>query len=370
MIGLATVCSYFSLVFAATKSFPQYIGIASGTSMSIFGLSPFFLSLVASEYFTPPGRTLDVASFFAFMAMLTGVVHVFSTLVFRTTPITQESPDDERRVGEGPSTSAGPSEAVGASEEAEPLLAKPKDSTIVRVVRVQEPQHGSTLDLFKDPYFWILCLWMLLVVGAAEMVVSNLGSIVLTLPSSTSSDTTANVSRQVRLLSFFNTASRLVMGPLADLLAPVASHFEGVWSFTRRRHLSRVVFLFTTSLILALTFTWVEVGIRTQEAIWPLSVGIGIAYGSTFTVLPGILSSIWGLPNLGRNFGIISYTAFVGTTIFSYIYAFIAARHVPPGENACVGTECWRTTFWASTAASLVACCAALVLWKKWRHRV
>ena len=54
------------------------------------------------------------------------------------------------------------------------------------------------------------------------MVVSNLGSIVLSLPSSAGS-TTANVAQQVRLLSFFNTLSRLLVGPLADALAPVAS---------------------------------------------------------------------------------------------------------------------------------------------------
>ncbi len=83
-----------------------------------------------------------------------------------------------------------------------------------------------------------------------------------------------------------------------------------------------------------------------------------------------MLSSIWGLPNLGRNFGIISYTAFVGTTVFSYIYAFVAARHVAPGENACAGVQCWRATFWVGTATSLLACGAALFLWRRWRHRV
>ncbi|KAH9901081.1 MFS general substrate transporter [Cubamyces lactineus] len=372
MIGLATVCSYFSLVFAATKTFPQYIGIASGTSMSIFGLSPFFLSLVASTYFTPLEQTLDVPRFFTFMAVLTGIVHFLSTLIFYANPVSREdAPADG--LGEGTSTSA-ESSTHGALEEAEPLLAddarpKPKDPTSVHVIPVEEPQHGSTLDLFKDPHFWVLAFWMLLIVGAAEMVVSNLGSIVLSLPT-TSSNTTANVSRQVRLLSFFNTASRLLVGPLADVLAPVASYLDGVWSFSRRRHVSRVVFVVAAALVLAATFAWLELAVRTQEAIWPLSVGTGIAYGCTFTVLPGILSSIWGLPNLGRNFGIISYTAFLGTTIFSYLYAFVAARHVAPDENACVGVECWRSTFWIGTSTSLLACCAALVLWRRWRHRV
>ena len=85
---------------------------------------------------------------------------------------------------------------------------------------------------------------------------------------------------------------------------------------------------------------------------------------------PGVLSSIYGLGNLARNFGIVSYTAFVGTTIYSYLYAFVAARHVAPSDTACMGKACWRTTFWISTGTSVVAFCAAFVLWRRWRARV
>ena len=105
------------------------------------------------------------------------------------------------------------------------------------------------------------------------MVVSNLGSIVLSLPhaASSSASTTANVAQQVRLLSFFNTLSRLLVGPLADALAPVASRLDGgVWAFARKRMTSRVVFMLATSLVLAATFAWLELGVQSQEAIWPL----------------------------------------------------------------------------------------------------
>lgn len=105
------------------------------------------------------------------------------------------------------------------------------------------------------------------------MVVSNLGSIVLSLPhaSNSGSSTTANVAQQVRLLSFFNTLSRLLVGPLADALAPVASRLDsGVWAFARRRLASRVVFMLVTSVVLAATFVYLELGVRSQEAIWPL----------------------------------------------------------------------------------------------------
>ena len=118
------------------------------------------------------------------------------------------------------------------------------------------------------------------------MVVSNLGSIVLALPSSSPGNTTAHVAHEVRLLALANTLSRLAVGPLADALAPVASRrADGVWAFSRKRHTSRVAFMIGTSLLLALTFAWLEVGVRTQEAVWPLSVGTGVAYGAVFTVM-------------------------------------------------------------------------------------
>ncbi|KAI0720940.1 major facilitator superfamily domain-containing protein [Cerioporus squamosus] len=368
MIGLATVCSYFSLVFASTKMFPRYSGTASGTSMAIFGLSPLFLSLVATRLFTSD-QTLDIPGFFMFMALLTGTVHFGSALIFRANRAFEVD------AGAVVSTSDAESSASTVEPEEEPLLGAnddslPKDPVHVGVVPVEEPRDGSTLDLLKDRYFWVLCIWMSLTVGASEMVISNLGSIVLSLPS-TSSSATANAAQQVRLLSFFNTISRLLVGPFADIIAPVASRLEsGVWGFASKRHTSRVAFMLGTCALLAATFTWSNVGVRTQEDIWPLSVGTGFAYGSTFTVLPGILSSIWGLKNLARNFGITSYTAFAGTTIFSYLYAFIAARHVAPSETACIGKECWRSTFWISTATTTIAFCAAFVLWRQWRARV
>ncbi|TFK86903.1 MFS general substrate transporter [Polyporus arcularius HHB13444] len=371
MIGLATVCSYFSLVFASTKMFPRYSGTASGTSMAIFGLSPLFLSLIASTEFTAD-QTLDIPGFYMFMALLAGTVHFGSTFIFRANRTFELDGGEALAVR---STSDAESSASTVEPEEEPLLggngdSAPKDPANVGVVPVEEPRDGSAFDLLKDRYFWVLCLWMSLTVGAAEMVISNLGSIVLSLPS-TSSSATANAAQQVRLLSFFNTASRLLVGPFADVIAPVASRLEsGVWGFASKRHTSRVAFMLGTCALLAVTLAWSNIGVRTQEDIWPLSVGTGFAYGSTFTVLPGILSSIWGLKHLARNFGITSYTAFAGTTIFSYLYAFVAARHVAPSETACIGKECWRSTFWISTATTAIAFCAAFVLWRQWRARV
>lgn len=119
------------------------------------------------------------------------------------------------------------------------------------------------------------------------------------------------------------------------------------------------------------------------------SLSTGIVNGTIFTTLcvrslllrsgnrvltvlcrPSILSSIWGAPNQGRNFGFVSYACFCGTTAFSYLYAFVADSHTTAGEDVCRGPQCWQTTFWLSSAASLLAIFFTGVLWRKWRSRV
>ena len=108
------------------------------------------------------------------------------------------------------------------------------------------------------------------------MVISNLGSIVLSLPSAGSS-ATANAAQQVRLLSFFNTISRLLVGPLADVIAPVASRLEsGVWGFAGKRHTSRVAFMLGICALLFVTFAWLNVVVRSQEGIWPLRYALRV----------------------------------------------------------------------------------------------
>jgi hypothetical protein len=109
------------------------------------------------------------------------------------------------------------------------------------------------------------------------MVMSNIGTIVLSLPSSSTATTTSLLasdtftSTQVRLLSVANTCSRLAVGPLADFASPVASRLpDGVRYFPRKHHISRVVFLSVSTCTLAFAFLWTITRARSQEALWVL----------------------------------------------------------------------------------------------------
>lgn len=96
---------------------------------------------------------------------------------------------------------------------------------------------------------------------------------------------------------------------------------------------------------------------------------------------PGILTSIWGPQNLGRNFGVISYAFFFGTSLFSYLYAFVSEQHTGHGgtedvcegkdcANLCVGTQCWEATFAVGISMLVLAAGGAGVLWRAWRGRI
>ena len=54
------------------------MGVASGTSMALFGFSPLVISLVANRFFTHPESGLDVTHFLGFLAVAAGIMHLFS----------------------------------------------------------------------------------------------------------------------------------------------------------------------------------------------------------------------------------------------------------------------------------------------------
>ena len=166
------------------------------------------------------------------------------------------------------------------------------------------------------------------------MIITNLSSILLSLTTTlqpTILMAKSSITTQVQLLSLTNTLSRLVVGPLADFLAPVpvsyhraessteplqesspsgGSRYElggvvddveapaavltkpktGVYyAFPRMHYVSRVAFFFGASLLLMMTFLLFLAlnsdGRVNENSMSLLSVGVGITYGTTFTVL-------------------------------------------------------------------------------------
>jgi len=109
------------------------------------------------------------------------------------------------------------------------------------------------------------------------MVISNIGTIVLSIPSPAAdvsildSATDSATSKQVRLLSIANTASRLVAGSLADFVSPAAASLpDGSRVYPRKHFISRVAFLAGSAMLLCITFSSLTLFSRSRESLWLL----------------------------------------------------------------------------------------------------
>lgn len=328
LAGIGTVFAYFCILFSASKTFPKHLGAASGLTTALFGLSPLMWTEVASKWFTDPTtKVLDVSHFLTALAIVAGLTHLVGTFTLRIPSSQIELPSCH-------------------VDENTPLVPKHEEANRV-------------IDLLRDRYFWLLLFLDLMNLGICEMVLSNMGTLVLSLPSTGSVD---NTSSQVRILSLSNTFSRIVVGPFADFVSPSGG-------LVRKHRISRIAFLFAASLLLCITASWTVIGIRTQEQLWALSIGVGASYGSILTVLPSIVSSIWGPSNAARNFGVVAYAPAFGTPIYSYLYAFISS-HNAHESKVCKGPSCWTTTFSICACSSFIGMFCSLILWRQWKGRL
>lgn len=256
------------MLFSAAQCFPNHPGIASGLSTAVFGLSPLFLSLLASNLFTTASG-LQVIPFLRFLAICTGVVHLCGFVTLRIPKPTPLPP-------------AQPSEHT-------PLLQLASGESGTQ----QQPRDDSLLGLLSDRFFWILFLACVLTLGyvrpfslifyysspyipfqQCEMIISNIGTIVLSLSKSTvhsQESMEAIASQQVRLISFSNTASRIVVGPLADFISPVASHLpSGLRALPSHHFISRVAFISVPTALLVISSLVMIFTIDEPQKIWIL----------------------------------------------------------------------------------------------------
>ncbi|KAH7340481.1 major facilitator superfamily domain-containing protein [Rhizoctonia solani] len=347
LAGSAAVASYFSALFA-TRYQARPGGLATSVPLALFGLSPLFLSYVASlPTFQFDNGELNVPRFLAFLAMGTGGIHLMSAFGLRVRY-------DLTTIDE---TTTETTNHIDNLSERTPLMQKslvtPPNSP-PRPVLEHSDEDGSVIALLSDSSFWLFATVFLVITGSSEMVISNIGSIVMTLPGAD------NTATQVRLISIANTLARLCSGPLADLISPLAEKDPyGSYKFPTTHRLSRMVFSCWALICLCLVYLWTAFGIQTTSSLPILSVGTGLAYGAAWAVIPSITGTVWGFENLGRNFGIVSYAPFIGTPLFTYLYACI-------GNEGCHGRDCWSNTFIISAGIMCVSLAGVATLWKRW----
>ena len=145
-------------MFAASKTFPQYPGAASGISMTFFGLSPLFLSLLASRFFFDPTTGLNVTHFMIFLALASGITHLIGAFTLRI-------PASQCGVASESESVVSGSDEERSIDERQPLL--PNKTPLPDV---QADEGSSVLHLFRDPSFWSLAFIVLIILGSVSFL--------------------------------------------------------------------------------------------------------------------------------------------------------------------------------------------------------
>ncbi|KAG0149770.1 hypothetical protein CROQUDRAFT_39502 [Cronartium quercuum f. sp. fusiforme G11] len=306
--GSATGGSYFAAITGATQVFGiSHPGLSIAGPASLFGLSPLLFTFIGTRLFGHDDQ-FDV---FGYLHMLAGVTLVVNLCGWIGLPeparstILTPSHDSEREPLISQPTRSHP-KTVDAREQ----------STTCETMSHDVVQANSVARFLTQPSVWCLGLVVLLTAGPAEMTVSSIGAVA---DSFISTAPVALKARHVQLMSLANTLTRLGSGWLSDKLcrdSPQASRI-------------RLSFMAFAPMLYATVCCWIMLG---GAKLWLLSITTGICYGTIFTMAPSIVATTWPMTDFGRNYGIISYFAAVGSFAFTFLFGVLFDQTVQRGS--------------------------------------
>ncbi|RJE17363.1 transporter, partial [Aspergillus sclerotialis] len=213
----------------------------------------------------------------------------------------------------------------------------------------------ETRLFLKDQTMWWLALGFFLVTGPGEAYINNLGTIIQTLTPRSyplySPPPAGLPSTHVTTVALTSTVARILTGSLSDLFAPPALHFytssQTDLAQTNRLTLSRLTFLIPSALLLSIGYLLLATPVTQNhpQLFHVITAFVGVGYGSAFSLVPILISAVWGVENFGTNWGIVAMVPAFGAAVWGLIYSCGYQDAMSPGETQCHGWECYG--FWA-----------------------
>ena len=221
--------------------------------------------------------------------------------------------------------------------------------------------------------------------GPGETFLTNLGTIIGTLgpPPSGLSFVPTSAATHVSIVGITSTVARIIFGTLTDMVAPAPTspHLQSASNSlaslppqNRRYSLSRISFLLFAAFLLFLGQIVLASGViqNHAERFWIVSTLVGSGYGALFSLLPLIITVIWGVENFGTNWGIVAMVPAAGATVWGIVYAKVyqwgahqTSYDLGASEDImCFGKECYEITFWAMAVSIAIGCGLWIWAWK------
>ncbi|KAH8425248.1 MFS transporter [Aspergillus melleus] len=418
-IGMATSCMYLGAVTTCAKNFGRgkHKGIMLAVPIAAFGLSGMWQSQVGTyllcEWLEDGSRgDVNVFRYFIFLAALLfaiGIVGTFGlVIVDEEDKYIDEAVDELERsglleqseffqprhevraaygtFGQGDGDTTDDERTLNQSEEEREAARLEKEREEEERRKKDWLLNYETKVFLKDKTMWFLALGFFLVTGPGEAYINNLGTIVQTLtPESNPPNVPSPAglpSTHVTNVALTSTLARLLTGSLSDLFAPPANHLiagtieDGRPSSSSGRFtLSRLSFLLPSALLLSLGYLLLSSPLLVShpQLSHVTTALIGLGYGSAFSLVPIIISVVWGVENFGTNWGIVAMVPAAGAAAWGIIYsrgyqdAMDGGNGSPDGQ--CHGWRCFG--FWAvgCTLSVWVAIASWSIAWRLWRRK-
>ncbi|KAG8718261.1 hypothetical protein FRC09_012930 [Ceratobasidium sp. 395] len=342
LTGVAGSAGIISAMNAGVRSFPEKLHASvTGTTNSAFGLSAFFFSFLAHQFF--PGRT---TSFLTVLVWGTAIPVLIGALSIKACPIPSATgegrirlPGDDdlsaRAGGEDPSVVEdeirdvlrdGIREPYRDAAEETPL--RTGDDSILYGERnpwasqAQTPagatpksRRGGGEDVHGLGLFGVLDFWVIFgivgfLAGPGLMYINNVGSIVQALFAAdrngerNESAVQAAQAYQVGILSVSSFVGRLGVGFLADYI----NHTHTI------PRTSCLILSSLAGIVAESMLTRVE----STAGLSAVSGVLGVSYGTTFALFPALVLERFGIAHFAQNAGLMGIAAALFGNVFNY----------------------------------------------------
>jgi MFS family permease len=397
-VGAGTSCMYLSAVATCAKNFAEsrYRGFMLAVPIAAFGLSGMWQSQVGAQLLyekRADGSTdLDVFRYFLFLAgtlIGVGVVGTLGLRIVDEEKLIEHGVDQMERSGlldeseffrsSHARSAYGTLDVSGSESEAEDDADLELNLSESQMIRKQEEEerlrekklwllNHATHAFLTDRTMWLLAAGFFLLTGPGEAYINNLGTIIpaLSTTARVSDPPAGRASTHVSIIALTSTFARLFTGSLSDLFAPPSNpDYPPSARFT----FSRLVLLLPSAFIQLLSFVNLGLFVAQEPSLFLLSSGLlGLGYGASFSLVPIIVSVVWGAENFATNWGIVAMMPAGGAAIWSIVYS-VGYSNAGGDSNECHGYSCFSGWTWGCAVSIGIAIVLLSFAWRTWKQR-
>ena len=402
-IGAGTSCMYLSAVATCAKNYAQsrYRGFMLAVPIAAFGLSGMWQSQVGAQLLyirQPDGRKgdVDVFKYFLFLGgtlIGVGVIGFLGLKIVDEEALIEHGIEDLERSGlldeseffrnarrSRYGTLSPPDDSDAETEnDSDPDIDMSESQFLKKQAEEEELKrkkswllNHATRAFLTDRTMWLLAAGFFLLTGPGEAYINNVGTIIPSLTPKKWYDLTnppaGRPSTHVSIIALTSTFARLFTGSLSDLFAPPSRPENPP---TARFSFSRLVLLLPSAALQLLAFVNLGLPFLTpaEPSLFLLSSSLlGLGYGASFSLVPIIVSVVWGAENFATNWGIIAMMPAGGAAIWSIVYS-VGYSRASDDSNLCHGYECFVAWAWGCAGSVGVAIVLLALAWRKWKQR-